>query len=132
MHEYSIASRIVETVKGNIKKEQAIRVKEVHLRKGELRILSEEALASAYRILTEGGELAGSKLVIQEVKTIVHCKECDYEGGVDYHQDLEYHFTVPILECPKCGSLAEITKGKELDLVQVVVEDQSGGQKNNS
>ncbi len=131
MHEYSIASRIVETVKETIEKEEAIRIKEVHLRKGELRILSVEALTSAYQILTEGGKLAGSKLVIQEVKTILHCSECNYEGGVDYHQDLEYHFTVPILTCPQCGSLAEITKGKELDLIQLVVEDQNGSEKDN-
>lgn len=126
-----MASRIVEAIQKNLGEKTGITVKEVHLKKGELRILSEEALKSAYQMLTEATELAGSELVIKEVKTIVHCQACDYRGEVKYHEDKQYHFSVPILECPKCNSLAEIKEGRELDLTQLIVEEDANGDPKN-
>lgn len=131
MHEYSIASRIVEIIEKTIMEEDNVKVKEAHLNKGELRILSEKALKSAYQILTENTSLEGSDLVIQEIKTAVKCRKCGYQGKVPYYKDIEYHFQVPILECPKCKSPAEIKAGKELDLVQLVVEESDGSKENN-
>lgn len=124
MHEYSIANSLIDVLLEQIRdKGITAKVQEVHLRKGELRIVSEEALKQAYSILAEETVLEGSKLMIEEVKTQVECSKCGYSGGIEYHDDLVYHFTAPILECPRCGAPVEIKEGRELDLVRLIVKD---------
>ncbi len=55
MHEYSLAHALLEGLTEHLGRHPVQgRVKAVHIRKGELLILSEEALAEAWRILTEG------------------------------------------------------------------------------
>lgn len=123
MHEYSIASELVAIILERLKGENVEKVKEVHLRKGELRVLSSEALCQAYEILTENTVLAGSLLVLEEIKTQIKCHCCGYSGEVEHREDLKYHFLVPLMECPDCKSPVEIIGGKELELVKLVVED---------
>lgn len=118
-----MANELVRTLLDRLAEEPVNRVREVRLRKGELLILSETALQSAYEILTERTVLEGSELIVEEVKVGIECTLCGYSGGIEYHKDLEYHFIVPILTCPKCEGAVEVTEGKDLQLVSLVVED---------
>lgn len=123
MHEYSVAEGLVRTVLAELAERglEGERLEEVHLRKGELRLLSNEALEQAYEILSLGTPLMGSKLVLEEIKALVACKSCGYRGPPDYCDDPAFHFLAPILECPRCGGVVELIQGRELELVQLVV-----------
>lgn len=125
MHEYSVAEELVRAVLRELAARglKGERIKEVHLRKGELRLLADEALKQAYELLIIETPLAGSRLVIEEVKAELSCPSCDYRGPVAYPDDPAYHFLflAPIMACPRCGGVVELTRGRELELVRLVV-----------
>jgi len=134
VHEYAVAEELVRAVlerldgRGPVDGSTAVRVKEVHLRKGELRLLADEALQQAYRLLTAGTALEGSRLLIEEVRSEVLCRSrsCGYRGPAGYHDEPGWHLTVPVLACPRCGSPVELLRGDELELVRLVIEVESG------
>lgn len=99
------------------------RVRKVHVRQGELLILSQEALREAWRILSEGTPVAGSELDIERVEVRVHCEGCGYRGGVKRVEGEGWHFQVPVLSCPRCGGRVEIEQGRELAIVALTVEE---------
>lgn len=123
MHEYSLAHALLASLSDHLRNHPVGgRITAVHVRKGELLILSEEALAEAWRILTAGTELAGSDLRFEAVPVRVRCPVCGYEGPVDYAQDEGRHFAVPVLSCPRCGGRAEVVEGRELAIVGLSVD----------
>jgi len=115
MHEYALAAELVAAVQRALAGREVERVKEVHLRKGELRLVVDEALQQAYRLLTAGTPLEGSELRIEEVKVELGCRSCGYRGPA------EYECAAPILECPRCGAGVELLRGRELELTRVTV-----------
>lgn len=123
MHEYAIAEELVHAILAHLAERGlgGVEVEEVGLRKGELRLLADEALQQAYRILTVGTPLEGSKLSIEEVKTEVSCQSCGYHGPAEYPDDPTFHLAAPVLTCPRCGAKVEVVHGRELELVRLIV-----------
>lgn len=141
MHEYAVAEELIRAVlerldeRVGVRGEGAadglvVRVREVHLRKGELRLLEDEALRQAYRVLSTGTALEGSQLLIEGVKSEVLCRSrsCNYRGPAKYHDGPSWHFIAPILACPHCGGPVELLRGDELELVRLVIEVESGAE----
>lgn len=121
MHEYSVASELInallpqaETIEGQIIG--------VILKKGEMRILSDQALANAFEMLAEGTPFEKARLIIELVPVSVSCTSCGYEGAVDHVSDDAFHFAVPILSCPKCQSEVDMQTGRELYVDRLTVE----------
>lgn len=121
MHEYAVASELInallpqaETIGG--------RIVGVILKKGELRILSDQALANAFELLTEGTPFEGARLIVELVSVSVSCSSCGYEGAVDRVSDEVFHFAVPILSCPKCQSKVDVQAGRELFVDRLSVQ----------
>ena len=121
MHEYSVASELVtallpkaETIEG--------RIIGVVLKKGELRILSDQALANAFELLAEGTLLERARLIIEMVPVSVSCTSCGYEGAADRVSDEAFHFAVPVLSCPKCQSEVDMKTGRELFVDRLAVQ----------
>ncbi|MEW6216498.1 MAG: hydrogenase maturation nickel metallochaperone HypA [Candidatus Bipolaricaulota bacterium] len=124
MHEYSLAHALLEGLTEHLGQHPVHgRVRAVHLRKGELLILSEEALGEAWRILAEGTEVAGSELRIEKVPVKVRCPSCGYAGPVKYVSEEGWHFAVPLLACPQCQARAEVIEGRDLAIVGLSVDD---------
>lgn len=124
MHEYSLAHALLEGLTAHLHQHPVQgRVKAVHLRKGELLVLSEEALGEAWRILSDGTEVAGSELRIENVPVKVRCGTCRYEGPVTYIREEGWHFVVPVLACPQCGGRAEVIEGRDLAIIGLFVDD---------
>lgn len=124
MHEYSLAHALLEGLTAHLHQQPVQgQVKVVHVRKGELLVLSEQALSEAWRILSEGTELAGSELRIESVPVKVRCGSCGYEGPVAYVREEGWHFAVPVLACPQCGGRAEVIAGRDLAIVGLSVDD---------
>ena len=123
MHEYSIAKELITTLTEQVDEEKLIRVEEVHLELGELKFVSEEALSQAFEIITEDTILSGANLEFEEVSLVVRCRECGFEGGVDYEDGISLHFSIPVLSCPKCGGSTDIVKGDELSVKSLSLKD---------
>lgn len=121
MHEYAVVSELInallpqaETIEG--------RIVGVILKKGELRILSDQALANAFELLAEGTPFEGARLIVELVSVSVSCLSCGYEGAVDHVSDEVFHFAVPILSCPKCQSKVDVQAGRELFVDRLSVQ----------
>lgn len=124
MHEYSLAQALLDSLTDHLREHPVGgRIRAVHVRKGELLILSEEALAEAWRILAEGTEAAGSELRVERVPVKVRCPTCGYEGPVRYSTEGGWHFAVPVLACPRCGGRTEVVEGRELAIVGLSVDE---------
>ena len=123
MHEYSIARELIDTLTEQVDETKLANTTKVHLELGELRVISREALNQAFRIITEDTILAGAALEFEKVPLVAHCDECEFEGEVNYDDELSLHFSVPVLSCPNCGSSVEIIKGNELSVKSLTVKD---------
>jgi len=86
----------------------------VTLKKGELRILSDHALKHAFEIVALETQLEGAVLKIEEVKASICCRSCGYTGKAGYLKDEAFHFVIPVLTCPHCGSEVDVVSGREL------------------
>lgn len=124
MHEYSLAQALLESLRAYLREHPVPgRVCKVHVRKGELLVLSEWALREAWRILAEGTELAGSELALENAPVRVRCPSCGYTGEARYLQEEGWHMAVPILSCPSCGAPVDIVSGRDLAIVGLTTED---------
>lgn len=124
MHEYSLAHSLLEGLLEHLSTHPVEgKIVRVHVRQGELLILSQEALEEAWRILTEGTPLAGSELEIEKVPVVVRCRACGYRGDARYLVEEGWHQAIPILACPKCGAQVEIVEGRDLAIVSLTVEE---------
>ncbi|MCX7844098.1 MAG: hydrogenase maturation nickel metallochaperone HypA [Candidatus Bipolaricaulota bacterium] len=127
MHEYSLAQALLAGLQDHLRRNPVPgRVVKVHVRKGELLSLSEWALREAWRLLTEGTELAGSELVLENVPVRVRCPACGYAGEARHLTEEGWHIAVPILSCPRCGSPVEVLEGRDLAIVGLTVGEAPG------
>lgn len=114
MHELSIAQNLIEQAMNILEKNDAKRVLSIEITIGEISGVVRESLEFYYNILTkELDNFRDSKLIINETRWILRCKNCnlEYEPGKDH------------IGCPECKSLEnEIVSGKELDLISMEVE----------
>lgn len=124
MHEYSLATELVNALTEKVSNSDLKQTRIVHVRLGKLRILSQQALVTAYQMVTEQTSLAGSKLEFEEVSVKVCCKNCGYSGKVDYEDDPSLHYSIPVLSCPDCGGPVEIEKGRELEIHSLTLNDE--------
>ncbi len=121
MHEYSVVAELVEALLPQLE-EHAGEVTAVFLKKGDLRILSERALKNAFEIVAQGTRLERATLEIESIPARVACQSCSYEGPAGTLDDDGFHFAVPILACPECGSRVEIRAGRELSVDRVSLQ----------
>ncbi len=122
MHEYAVVDALIvallprlEPIPGD--------VTAVFVRKGELRILSDRALESAFELLSRGTRLENARLVVENVQAVVSCSECSYRGPATYYGDEGGHFAIPVLSCPRCGGAVSVVSGRELCVDRVAVND---------
>ena len=125
MHEYSIAKELIDTLTEQVEEEKLSRTRVVHLELGELKIISKEALSEAFKIITEGSVLDGAVLEFEEIPLVVRCKECDFEGNVNYDDEFSLHFSIPVLSCPECEGSVEILEGDELSVRNLTLSDEN-------
>lgn len=128
MHEFSVMQQVVETVLSTVReKKGVIGVEEVTLEVGELTFLGHEPLRFSFQVLAENEPLLReAKLVLKEKKAVAKCPNCGYVGGLEYDEDISYHYAVPIFSCPRCGDVVDIVEGNECAItnIRVVVDDE--------
>ena len=88
---------------------------QVTVRIGHLRQVVPDALQFGWEVLTEGTELKGCELLIEQVPATVKCQKCDGETTLD----------MPILMCGSCESFdVTLLSGEEFLIVSM---DVTGG-----
>ena len=119
MHEFSMATQIVENVLEEAKRHDAKKVAEVHLVIGKMTFLGADQIRFSYDVLVKDTILKDSKLVIEEKDGVIECPSCGYKGAVPIKDDPAYHVPVPSLKCPNCGEAAKIVEGKECTIKSI-------------
>ena len=120
MHEFSMATQIVENVLAEAKRNGAKKVAEVHLIIGKMTFLGKDQILFSYDILKKDTSIMkDSKLIIEEQDGVIQCDSCGFKGPVPIEDDPAYHIPVPTLKCPKCGEEAKIVEGKECTIKSI-------------
>jgi hydrogenase nickel incorporation protein HypA/HybF len=114
MHEFSIATSLLEIISQESLSYRGARVKAVKLKIGTLSGVVPEALEFAFQVLSEGTVAEGARLVIERVVLGIACNAC---GRSSMPVD-------PFIICPHCGSGdVEIKAGRELEIESMEIED---------
>ena len=119
MHEFAMATQIIESVLEEAKRHEAKKVAEVYLVIGKLTFLGVEQIRFSYDILVKNTIMKDSKLIIKEQDGTIECSGCGFKGTVPIEDDPIYHVSVPTLKCPKCGNATKIIEGKECTIESI-------------
>ena len=117
MHELAIADSIVTIASRHA---AGRRVTRVDVKVGHLRQVVPDSLAFAFELVSEGTEIEGAELVVDEVPAGVDCSACGAAGVLERFP----------ASCGACGSLdVELTGGDELlvDSLELEEEALTGG-----
>jgi hydrogenase nickel incorporation protein HypA/HybF len=91
-------------------------VHKVELKVGHLRQVVPSALEFAFTLLTDGTELEGAELVLEEIPARVRCRACGAASTIEWFP----------LQCASCRGLdVELVAGEEL-LVDALELDDEG------
>jgi len=129
VHEISVMTEVVKTVAKAAQERGAIRVLKVRLEVGELTFLSPDQMQFAFEILREDREVvSGAELELGTIEARGTCASCGYTGRPKVHEEPEFHFVIPTLQCPECGGRLEITEGRDLYIrdIELEVPDDEG------
>lgn len=113
MHEFSIASGLVEKLLDFAQQHPDKQVVEVRVAIGEFTQIEEEQLCFCYESIISEMPIAGSRLRIEQVPAKVRCSHCSYEGTPKYWEGILSGAPVATLQCPGCGKAAEAIAGTE-------------------
>ena len=110
MHELAIAQSMFEIARRHA---GGLRVTEVEVRVGRLRQVVPASLEFAFEVISQGTELEGAELVIEQVPAAGTCREC----GTDVELP-----DFPLIGSA-CGGLdVDVTAGEELEVESLEVE----------
>lgn len=118
MHEMSLTNSLLDIAREEMKKHGASRLLLVRVRYGALANVVPEALSMAFEVLTQGTDLEGARLELDEEPVILACGDCGRE------------FAPPpaaagmFSACPHCGQDFghRVLSGKSLYLDHLEVE----------
>ena len=112
MHEFSIASNIVEILKEKFSSPSA-RIQKINLEVGKLSCLVPESLSFCFDIFKKEPLIENAELKIAHTDGKAFCKNCNSNVAIKELYSL----------CPKCDALGlEIERGEELKILSVEVD----------
>ena len=113
MHEFSIASGLVEKLLDFADKNPDKKIVEVRVAIGEFTQIEHEQLSFCYESIITEMPIAGSRLTIETVLGQVACSHCGYSGPPKYWDGALHGTPVATLECPQCAQTTRVTEGEE-------------------
>ena len=113
MHEFSLASDIIDIASDTAKKNGCTKVSKVVLRIGQLAGVEEPALDTALEALTPKTSLSEAIFEKVHIEGKAKCLDCNIEF------DISDFFSL----CPNCQSFSkDVLAGKEFDIVSIDAE----------
>ena len=119
MHEFSIASGVVETVLAYAETHGVRKIVEVRMLVGELTCVEAEQLKFCFGAITKDTALEDAVLEIDTSAAAVRCPHCSYEGPPKYWEGARVGAFLPTLECPTCGRAAEPIAGLDCAITSI-------------
>lgn len=123
MHEFSMATQIIDKALEIAKEKKAKKVKSIEISVGELILLGEDQLEFWLKeILNKKKITKDAKIKINPVKALVKCNKCGYTGNLKPDSKHDHH-SHPVFSCPNCGDSAlDIKEGRDCVIKRVQVE----------
>ncbi len=113
MHELSIAMSIVKAAEESARKNNASKIKKIHLLIGSMAGIELDALEFAWPMATKNTMLERANKIFEIVPATAKCLECNHEFELNNRFD----------PCPNCGSyFKEYKTGKELKIKYLEIE----------
>lgn len=113
MHEFSIASSIVESLKSRFQ-EDKVQITEINLQVGKLTCLLAESLQFCFDSFRQYPLIKNAVLNVETISAFGFCKDCNEKFS------MEALYSV----CPKCQTPGmKIIQGNELKIKSVEIED---------
>ncbi|HPM22410.1 MAG TPA: hydrogenase maturation nickel metallochaperone HypA [Phycisphaerae bacterium] len=117
MHEFSIASALVDQLQRIAAEQRATRIIAVEVHCGVMQQVVPEALRLAFEATSTDTPAAGATLTIVEEGLVARCRACDvcYAAAIDDYA------------CPRCRQAdVELLAGRDIVLRTVTCETQDG------
>ncbi len=111
MHEFGIATSIVEVVEHTVENRPVKRVLTVTVEVGQLAMVNPEQLKFSFDVIVEGGPFEGAELKVETLPAVARCV-CGFEGALG---DEDY-------VCPVCGAMYELLEGRGICVKNIEVE----------
>jgi Zn finger protein HypA/HybF involved in hydrogenase expression len=125
MHEHSLMQNILEGVQGELKTRGITRpgtIEAFHLTLGALEIHSLESFEQAFTVAIKGTPLEGADLVLTITPASIACAACGFRGAVA-EGEADPHASLPIAECPKCGTVAAVEGGRGVGPMELILSE---------
>ena len=130
MHELSVMQQVTDSIMEVARERRATRIDHVHLQVGELTFLEFDQLEFAWEVYKRniGPPLEGAELSLERLKARGNCHSCGYSGLLKVVDFPDSHLTTPVLDCPECGMIIEVTEGRDLIIrdIRLRVPDEEG------
>ncbi|MCK4300433.1 MAG: hydrogenase maturation nickel metallochaperone HypA [Planctomycetes bacterium] len=130
VHELSVMNQVADSIIRLAKEKQAIKIESVHIQVGELTFLVNDQLEFAWEIYTRdlGPPLEGAVLTLERIQARGSCPACRYSGPLKVVEFPDSHFSTPVLDCPECREVVEVTEGRDLIIrdIKLQVPDVEG------
>lgn len=118
MHELSVAVGILEIVRQHVPAADAVRVRAVRVRVGDLAGVVPDSLDFCFAAIVAGTAYASAFLEINRVPARGVCGDCGQAAAID---------SLPPFSCPSCHSpFLTLTSGDDLNVVDVELDDTPG------
>ncbi len=123
MHEVGFATTILEEVKKEAKKQNALKVTSVELVLGELTLIDSEQLIFLLNSIIQDDIIKGADFKVKKQRAEGECS-CGYSGPLEYKE--EFHQLLYV-KCPRCDGIPKIKKGDEcvIEKINMEVEERS-------
>jgi hydrogenase nickel incorporation protein HypA/HybF len=113
MHELSVTENIIRIAKEEAEKHNAVKVKEIRIKVGELSGLIPECIQFYFDIASEGTIAEGAVIKIEKIRISTRCNDCGFEEVLPSRR----------FNCSKCESFnIKIIGGNEFLIDSLEVE----------
>ncbi len=120
MHEFSIATDVMNNAIDEAKKHNAVRIKEISLEIGKMAMINPEQMRFALEMLSKETIAEGAKMDLEILPLRVECMK-NHISEVDFDGENLYS-TLSKLRCPQCNGDVRVLGGRECILRRIVAE----------
>lgn len=116
MHEFSLATSLIQYVSEVAKKSGMAEIREMHIEVGEMTHIDPRQLKFCIKIASQNTIAEGSRIYIKKRMPVLRCLKCGISSELKKGKNLlDYS-----MACPSCGSQeVELERGKELVLKRI-------------
>ncbi|RKX23537.1 MAG: hydrogenase maturation nickel metallochaperone HypA [Candidatus Zixiibacteriota bacterium] len=118
MHEVGIAEEIYRVCRQSVEANGGGRLARVRVAVGELSAVEPDLLEFAWRGVVAGGPDESAELVIEWRPAVQVCTNCGHRTGGNHTARGAW-----LSVCPQCGGLMSIEGGRELDIIDLTIEE---------